>query len=256
MKKIPRTLQTVFLVMILSLFVISSCEQSTAPKRRAPSQSLVIDYERENQEAEEAALWLSGELEAPEELYLTIRDDLAQIRSAYHSGIPEVAITFFPPWVPGMLLLGVTDDAKRQIRLGIYHDLDSLNTLYHLADMDTSRLGRSSSNSISLIFKGRLHPGVLSAQYGLIPSLIYAEPNGWIGDWSNVYPWITDEGMTYLFRKGEGDCPAGCIDSYFWYFKITDAGIDYIGSWESGAPPEPHWWMEAKQAYEHYRYGW
>ncbi|MCK5613660.1 hypothetical protein KAR91_67970 [Candidatus Pacearchaeota archaeon] len=239
------------LILILSLCA-SSCDDATAPKEKTPGLSAVIDYPRPDREAEEAALWLSGELEAPEELYISIRSDLALIRGNYLPIIPEVGITFFPPWVPGMLLLGVTDEAKQQIRLGVYHDLDSLNTYYHLAAMDTSR----NINYVKLTFKGRLHPKILSIPYGAVPSVIYAEPNGFGGDWSNVYPWTYDGGITYLFRKGEGDCPAGCIDSYFWYFRVSDASIvEYVGTWKLRDQPEPHWWAEARVAFDHFRYG-
>jgi hypothetical protein len=240
---------------ILLVCLFYSCDDSTAPTKKAPGLSPVIDNPRPDQEAEEAALWLSGELEAPEELYVTIRDDLIQIRGPYLPIIPEVGITFIPPWVPGMLILGVTDEAKRQIRLDEYHDLDSLNAYYHLAKMDTSRFFNI-SNSVKLTFEGRLHPEVLSGPYGSVRLVIYAEPNHYCCDWSNVYPWTYDGGMTYLFRKGEGDCPAGCIDNYFWYFKVSDTGaVVYVGTWKLGDSPIPPWWAEAKTAYERFRFG-
>jgi hypothetical protein len=243
------------LILILSLFAIS-CDDSTAPQEKTPGLSSVIDYPRPDQEAEEAALWLSGELEAPKELYLTIRRDLALIRGNYQAIIQEVGITFFPPWVPGELLMGVTDEAKQQIRQGTYQDLDSLNAYYHLAALDTNRTF-DWINLVKLTFKGRLHPKVLSVPYGDVASVTYAEPNGYAGDWSNVYPWIIDGGMSYLFRKGEGDCPSGCIDNYFWYFKVSDAGIvEYVGTWKLGHVPIPHWWEEARVAYESFRSGW
>jgi hypothetical protein len=243
---------------ILLFFILSAigCDQATAPKGKgAFPPTLVIDHPRSDKEAEEAALWLSGELEAPGDLYLAIQSDLARIRVAYVTAIPEVGITFSPPWVTGRLTIGVTDEAKRQIRMGQYHDLDSLNAHYHLAKMDTSRYFDIIS-SVKLTFKGRLHPEVLSGPYGEVASVTYAEPAFYIGDWSNVYPWFFDGGLTYLFRKGVGDCPAGCIDNFFWYFRVSDAGIiDYIGTWKLGDMPEPTWWAEARIAYERFRFG-
>lgn len=240
---------------ILSVFIICSCDSATAPKKKIPGLSPVIDYPRPDKEAEEAALWLSGELEAPEELYVRIRNELIKIRSQYLLVIPEVGITFQPPWIPGVLLAKVTDEAKQQIRLGEYHDLDSLNAYYHLAKLDTNILF-TNLNMVILKFKGRLHPEVLSVPYGSVSSVIRASPNGRIGDFSNFYPWTYENGMTYLFRKGEGDCPAGCIESYFWYFKVSDLGIvNYFGTWKGGDLPVPAWWAEAKVAYERFRHG-
>ncbi len=244
-----------WLIGILSVIIICSCDSSTAPRKTISGLSSVIDYPRPDKEAEEAALWLSGELEAPEEMYVKIRNDLIMIRGSYLPVIPEVGITFHPPWVPGTLLAKVTDEAKQQIRQGEYHDLDSLNAYYHLAKMDTNTLF-TNLNLVILKFKGRLHPDVLSVPYGAVSSVVWASPNGYIGDFSNVYPWTYGNVMTYLFRKGEGDCPSGCIDSYFRYFKVSDLGIvDFIGSWKRGDLPVPEWWAEAKVAYERFRYG-
>jgi hypothetical protein len=243
-------------ILVFSILSSIGCDSTTAPRGKGSFPStLIIDQPREDKEAEEAALWLSGELEAPQELYDTILDDLAQIRDAYSAAVPEVGITFMPRWVAGMLLIGVTNEAKQQIRQGQYHDLDSLNAYYHLAEMDTSSLFNI-LNSVKLTFMGRLHPEVLSVPYGAIESVTYAEPNHYCCDWSNVYPWFSNDGMTYLFRKGEGDCPSGCIDSYFWYFRVSDGGvIDYVGTWKLRDLPEPDWWAEAKVAYERFRYG-
>ena len=83
-----------------------------------------------------------------------------------------------------------------------------------------------------------------------------AEPNGWSGDNNNVYPWRLDGGgLSYLWREGWGDCPAGCINNRFWYFRVNDGLIDFVGTFQLHADPEPHWWEEAKRAWYHYM-GW
>jgi hypothetical protein len=77
------------------------------------------------------------------------------------------------------------------------------------------------------------------------------EPNGYGGDWSNVYPCVDPDQRTYLFKEGSGDCPAGCITNEFWYFRITD-GIEYVGTFKLREDPEPAWWPEAKRALDRY----
>jgi hypothetical protein len=197
-------------------------------------------------------LWLSDSLIAPEGLYNTILNDLGAIRAEYGDSIPQVKeIFFWPPWVPSEVLLEVTDEAKQQIRVGQYHDLDSLNSLFNFASMDTTSL--RFSGLISLYFEGRLNPERLAELYLTRPSVVYAEPNGVVGDFSNIYAWISQEGMTYLFRKGWGDCPSGCIYRLYWYFEVAASVIKYIGSWDPRTEPEPDWWGEAQLGMRHYR---
>lgn len=239
------------LILLLALFV-SGCKNS--PPTKASDKPVILNTPRENKEAEEAALWLSDSLIAPDNLYNAILRDLAAIRAEYSDSIPQVNITFVPPWVTGEIIIGVTDEAAQRIRNGQYNDLDSLNSVFGLSEMDTTllRLG----NFVVLSFKGRFHPKRLAEVYEHVPSVVYAEPNRIGGDFSNVYPWFFNSGLTYLFREGEGDCPSGCIFSCYWYFRVTPSGIEYVGTWctSSGSgDPGPIWWWEAKQGMIHFR---
>jgi hypothetical protein len=106
-------------------------------------------------------------------------------------------------------------------------------------------------NFIILSFEGRLHPERLAELYMKIPSVVSAGPNHFFGDWSNVYPWFIDDGLSYLFREAWGDCPSGCMYSCYWYFEATISGVNSIGTW-CPPGPEPEWWEEAKIALFHY----
>jgi hypothetical protein len=59
-------------------------------------------------EAALAALWLSGELTAPDELYQTIHDDLAAIRSAFADLDTITSVRYHARWVPSRW-----DEARR-----------------------------------------------------------------------------------------------------------------------------------------------
>lgn len=236
---------------LLALFV-SGCKNS--PPTKVWDKPAVWNTPRENKEAEEAALWLSDCLIAHENLYDAILRDLASIRAKYGESIPQVKITFMPPWRSDQLIVGITDDAKQQIRAGKYHDLDYLNSMFQLVSIDTSLFRYTSV--IVPTFEGRYNPKRLAEIYKTVPSVTYAEPNGFGGDWSNVYPWLLPEGLSYLFREGEGDCPSGCIHNCYWYFRVPPSGIEYIGTWcpPSGlGNPEPEWWWEAKQGMIRFR---
>jgi hypothetical protein len=141
---------------------------------------------RQDIEAEEAALWLSGSLVAPDKLYMTILADLSSIRAKYGSLIPELnGLRFRPPWIPGVLVVKLSDQAIRQFLDGEYHDLDSLNSHFGL-----SATNRVLSNWVSLEFTGRFNPYRLVQVYEAVPSVLMAQPDYYYGDFPNVYPWL------------------------------------------------------------------
>ncbi len=242
-------------LLVLTIALITSCGNEDRVTAPAPAnhQGNITDTPRENAEAEMAALWFAGKLVAPQEDYDAILTDLAAIRGEYLDSIPEVAIEFFPPWVVTELLAHFTDETWDRIRNHEPNVVDSLGTVFHATSLDTLRLG---SDLIAILgFEGRLHPERLAEIYASFPEVLSAEPNHYCCDWSDVYPGEVDGHRTYLFRHGYGDCPAGCINSDFWYFRRVDGQTEYVGTYSKWTDPEPAWWAEAKHAYERYRFG-
>ena len=236
-------------ILIPCIWISIGCDSSTSPSKQVRS---VFDLTpRDNPEAEAAALWLSGDLVAPTDLYNELLNGYSRIRSAWADSIPELdQAVFVSPWIPGELLVKLTDDAIAELRRGEYHDLDSLNSYYRVAQIDTHLI--DFIGWMHLKFEGRLHPERVSEDYSQVPSLLYAEPNGTWNNQAGNYPWHIDGGISYLFRYGWGDCPAGCIYNQFWYFKFKGimGSIEYVGTFVMGEDPEPDWWDEAKTAYE------
>ena len=141
---------------------------------------------KENEEAEELALWLSGSLVAPETLYSRVRADLATIRSTYGDSVPVLMdTTFRPMWVVSKLYVSLTYEATEQFLLGEYHDLDDLNSQLGLASMDYN-----ASVGLVLRFEGRLNPAKLAEFYRAVPSVVKAKPVDQSGDSTKVYPWL------------------------------------------------------------------
>lgn len=242
-------LASAFLFMILLLLMFACKGYVKSPTQ--PIRPIVWETPRENREAEEAALWVSDSLVAPENLYNAILNDLAVIRTKYGDDISEVQITFVPPWVTSQIILGVNDEAKAQILAGKYHDLDSLNTALRCTGGPIRSVGMG--NSILLSFKGRLHPERLAELYKQVKSVVWAEPNRFAGDWSNVYPCGSVDGRGYLFREAWGDCPSGCTENCFFYFKVKSSVIEYVGGWCTMVGPEPDWWSEVKPFWLRFR---
>jgi hypothetical protein len=142
---------------------------------------------RESEEAEEAALWLSGSLVAPQELYEIVRDDLALIRATYRDSIPQVDTVSFQPYLMSNWVgIELSPDAYQQYTQGEYHDWDSLNTLYGLTQ---TRPGIH--EFLYLIFSGRYNTVRLAELYKTLPSVWGSWPTGWafICDPSTVIAW-------------------------------------------------------------------
>lgn len=210
------------------------------------SGSQLDDTPRGNGEAEDAALWLSGELVAPEDLYKELRAGYKAIRARFAHEIPSLdRVTFVAPWVSGRLLVKLSDEDQERLRRGEYTDLDDLNSTYCVAKVDTSLLRL---RWVQLIFEGRLHPDRLAEIYREVESLESVSPNGkWNNRYGN-YPWIVENTLTFLFREGWGDCPAGCFGHRFWYFRVKGGHVEYVGTYTT-EEPKPDWWDEASSAY-------
>lgn len=247
------------IIFVTAVAAVISCGDSGTNTNNPPVgiDSRLALTPRENAEAEWAALWLSDALVAPETLYLQIRSDLARVRAVYLDSFPEIrSIEFIPHGYPTSIWLQVTDSVVAAVRAGQYHAWDSLNQLYGVESIDTLYL-YSISRSIVLEFSKRLNSDSVATCYAALPGIIRCVGGDSGGDYSNVYPWKTAERRTYLWREGKMDCPAGCVQERFWYFRLTDSSTEYVGSfyrdWMYELPAPPTWWEEAKAAYCAYR---
>lgn len=205
-----------------------------------------------NEEAELISLYLSGELVAPDWLYGQVLEDLTSIRSTFGDDFDAITrTTFMPPWVVSCIIIGFDDTTAQKVANGEYHDWDAFNEKYQVIKIDTGFI--QPMDAVVLYFKGRLHPRRLAEQYAILPGVKYTGPNGLFGDWPNIYPRKTRDGITYLFRNGWGDCPSGCIHNEYWYFISKANQPVFIGHWtRPGGPPEPDWWFEARLNIELY----
>ena len=227
-------MKPIVLFLPLLLLMPTGCSDTSTNPHAAPR----------NREAESMALYVSRELVAPQDLYEELLASLAFVRETWKDSIPDLdGIFFVPPWVPGQLLIQLTEEAEERYREGTYTDLDSLHTEFRL---DSCSMGYS--GSLRCVFKGLLHPERLAEAYKTVSSVVYAEPNGILFNTFNVYPWVLDTGRTFLFRNGWGDCPSGCIFNRYSYFKEIDGAWEWIGTFVHREDPEPDWWEEARIA--------
>lgn len=231
------------ILLLLAPLGLLTCDDScTCPAlTEAPSQGALL-----------MAMGLSGELRPPQSLARTIDSDLLRIRSRFGHLDPRIdTLSFFPPWVPSCVIVGVDTATASQMRAGSYTAWNDLNQTYHVNNIKVSRPGYSFAY-VLLSFEEILHPGRLAEMYRHLPGVRYTEPNHYVGDWPNIYPRLLDSERTYLFRDAGGDCPAGCTENWYWYFKIGPLGPAFIGYWDAQEQPRPDWWDDARRNFELY----
>ncbi len=245
---------SIYLLLMIALLAVA-CERRN-PTTNDPGHSPPIDEinpidltPRENAEAEESALFISGEIVAPQDLYEQVLDGFIRLREKFADSISYVNIPFFMPFNSNGFTMSMSDFAVMAIRAGDYVAWDSLNNYYNYSNIDTVA-DPWGYFYVYIKYEGRLNTSKIANMYEKFPGVLWASAGGYIGDRPHSYPWVDSAGnLSFLIRNAWGDCPAGCIMSHYYYFKMQEGEIEYIGNWEATYPfTPPGWWDEAKVA--------
>jgi len=108
----------VFAVIFLLAFFACSSDK---PTQIVSSGELPYEYE-----AQVMAMYYSGEMRPPQDLTRQISRELTLLRDTWQDSIPDVKITFYPPWTPSHLHLLVDDTAFEDLLAGRNLAWDSL----------------------------------------------------------------------------------------------------------------------------------
>jgi hypothetical protein len=247
-------LRLIACVIVVSLTMIG-CDGVTQPEPVDPLTELkqrLAQSPRENEEAEEIALWLSGEIVAPETLYVQVRDALTRLRDAFGDSVPCLdSISYRHTHQVSYLYLGMNACAVERIREGTYHGWDSLNALYRVTSIDTSWFSEGWLDMAELRFEGRLNPVLLDEYYEGLSGVGFVDvQDNYLGDGPNLYPWMSESGFTFLLRNTWGCYPTWCPEGHFWYFKEIDQQPVLVGDYLHDQQSEwPDWWAEANDSY-------
>lgn len=233
---------------------LSACDKSVKYQPVDPQADLkkqISHSPRPDEEAEHMALWLGGEVVAHDTLYEKLKNATALVRNTFRDTVPYLDSMGFVLFCrDDYLMLMMSSDAVQGALEGNYYQWDDLNSLYRATSIDISSRGVHNLKFVYLRFKGRLNPIVLGSLYVELDGVVDTEiGSSGFPDRGNIYPWITDDGITFLLRKAWGDCTAGCMYSHFWYFKVKDSGAEYVGDYLADYTTEPpDWWEEARVA--------
>jgi hypothetical protein len=245
--------------MILALAIaITSCSKSVEyePPPPDPYEDLkaqIAQSPRPDEEAELMALFSTGQVVANQRDYDRVREAVSLVRVTFRDSIPFLDSVVFTHNVSvGVISVLLDEEAVDQLREGSFVDWDSLNTLYRVAEIDTTWL--ESSDQVVLTFEGRLDPSLLSFYYTQLRGVVGAGISVEMGDHSNIYPWMSGfDDRTFLLRKAWGDCLNQCDHNIFWYFKVSDGEAHYIGEYNpDDSPIQPIWWDEARTPFCRY----
>lgn len=215
--------------------VVLSCsdKKSTTP---TPPAETEVHAPWDNEEAEEMAVIMGGELAAPLELYEQVLADLDAIRSTWGERLPIVtAIEHIPKWQTGKVEISVDAETYADIRTGFPPDWDSLNQSLRIdhASLNDSAL------SITITFDARLAPQPLARLYAGLPGVRWAKmiPTGAIGPLS-VDGAVDGDSRFYLFSQPPPACEKLCEDADLWLFRVTGSNVDSVAAWTSINPHE------------------
>jgi len=77
----------------------------------------------------------------------------------------------------------------------------------------------------------------LGKKFKPIDGVIYAKPNGAVGDGDDIKVSIEQDYLMYEFSEGWGDCPAGSTHRHYWLFHVKfDGTVKFISSYGDPLP--------------------
>ena len=238
-------------VTIIIVIVCLSCDD------RSPSSEIpdILRTPMENEEAELAAMTLSGELVAPTYLYRKIKGELELIRSTWIDSIPDVGVEYKPNIFPSTLVILLYEGAFDSLLSGDYHEWDSLNNYYRLDTIDIMGF----KEYLTLRFKGRLNPRVIYYDYNELEGVRGVTGHDRVVESSLLLINNAEYKFKYFFKYCS-NIMDDCMSSNFHYFEIEDGQAVHKGSWyRKYPPPEEGWdppaWMDIYQeTYNNYYY--
>ena len=215
------------IVLSLALLCVATAEASTQmPPALDPAIVLGLDP------AFVLGLDLSPhDLLPPPDLVAALRADLAAINT--YDPFFETFVAQ-PSSPPGYLVVGLTDAAWADYLAGQYHGLDDLNQKYGPVDISAYEFIKA----LGLSFHQPYNSPVLAQIYATATGLRYAEVTGYVGEpFTDIDCVILGR---YLYRKGWGDCPAGCEYHHYWDIQVTNGTVTLLRSWGDDVPTAVH----------------
>ncbi len=181
---------------------------------------------RVNLEAEQLAMHLTGLLRAPDAEYERILGDLQLVRDAN----PLISTVFdYPDYAPDQLMVKLDPEVA-------WEGYEALNVFYQVVE---ERTIIHDPPWKLITFCDNLNALVLPSEYTVVPEVLYAEPNWYLGDGDHIT--LTANGSTYRYTITHGfyDCMDGCDCGQEWLVDVDEnGGVKWISYDEWGLWPD------------------
>ena len=162
---------------------------------------------------------------------------LSRIRAEYPS-LSEIHT--IPEYALGQVIIGTTESLAADISRAMggqrsagpivsgHVALDQLNRDLRFTGLTSNLVLRS-----FLICIDRLTDIESAAEaYNRLDGVLYAEPNFYGGDGSDIAVERQEDTWYVVFREGLGDCPAGCTDQNLYFFVADRTGVREV-AWDA-----------------------
>ncbi|MBL7067905.1 MAG: T9SS type A sorting domain-containing protein [Candidatus Marinimicrobia bacterium] len=206
------------IMVVASLFMVLY-SQNTAQANISSMENISLNNQDSlnAQDAVILTLRMQEEIKLDTLLFNEITHVLQAVRNQYDT---LKSIYAFPDYALNQLLLSSDASWTQAWHQGELltgnQTIDSLTSAYQMISVEVH------SSFFVLNFAQPLKMSLLSNIYEAIPGVIYAEPNGYIGDGDNIECFKKNNIWHLIFSRGFGDCPAGCIYRYYWYVTVDE----------------------------------
>ncbi len=173
----------------------------------------------------------------------------------------EVDIAFIPPWYFGGISLVLDSAEHRKAVEGSHPALQKA-----ISQLDGTFMVGFPEWPDSLYwfdavrFEGRLNAKRAAERFVGIEGVRGVGTNPRAGDYPLILPLYGSVERRYCYMFSWGDCPSGCLNSNWYYFRITNLGAELIDSVHSGPNVQYPAWADTVYdtlyAWQHDGWGW
>ncbi len=245
--------QSMFLLLGLSCSLFLGCNQTTVTeetKVTPAGKAFTVEFDHwsetpslQNRDAEILAMESSQQLVAPIDLYHRTEQDLLSIRTL-HADKSIVNASATAGYSLTQMLVGLDKEAMALFDSGNYAPWTELNQKFGVSSVE-----KLNDQTVVMHFERGYNIPELASVYmdAKMQGMVYAEPNFIIGASQDICLENVDDGSrVFVFKQGDGDCPAGCI---FWHFAGFEVGADEqvteLGQFSS-KDKQPEWFAKSQ----------
>lgn len=240
-------LRSLFFQLLFCSIAFSGFSQLTSSSCTAPD-SVVSLYQ---QDADRLTIkWIyenelpaQNEVEIPEELSNTFLDALIAVYNATDLAARDSVIEMFNihTWhTPTVDILELNADGDlawmNDLQNGIFptgnSEVNSLLETYELEVLEYYDYVTLENHTVMFYSADNYNIEALGELFEEIEGVVSAGGTWFAGDGGDIQAMINEDHVELIYEHAWGDCPAGCIYSHFWKFRVyDDCSVEFVTSY-------------------------